>query len=442
MSAGLRLWQGLLLLGLVILAWRIAALGVVSVQVGNLEEGKDEAVARQALEWYPGQAVALYRLGIDSLRRGDGQAERLFADAYLHNPTDHRPLLVMAAIAQSRGDLARADALRERVDKLRPANSAVQRDLGQYWLDRGQPELAFEHWSRALQDDSGLSTGLFETLRGLLMDPAMHDAFQSLVQQPPRWWCDFFKDTAQHTGDIDKVRRLYRLRTESSGSPLTTLERQVYFDRLMREGLIQEAYLVWMNGLTAVQRKHLGPLFNGSFELPLNGFGFDWQVSKINRVEIGRARPEGDARQALQLRFRLLRVPFEHLVQPLFLGAGPYEVTGSFRSVDLMTEGGFRWVVRCRDAGKTLLGQSQRLFVSESWAAFRFEIEVPESCPYQEIRLVSADTSEMEKNPIDGELWFDEMSMRRIDRLSPLGRANIDGQRMEEQGAMKKAGQL
>jgi tetratricopeptide (TPR) repeat protein len=434
------LWQGVLLLVLVVLAWRITALGVVSLQLAKLEDGGAVA-ARQALDWYPGQAAALYRLGIESLRRGDGDSERLLTDAYRHNPTDYRPLLALAAIARSRGDLERADALSERLDALRPANASVQRYLGQYWLDRGRPELAFKHWSRALEADPHGSAPLFETLRGLLREPGMGPAFQSLARNPPPWWDDFFTDTAQHAADVDLVRRLNRLRGEVAEAPLTHAERQAYFERLMREGLLEEAYLAWVSGLNAAQRKYLGPLYNGSFELPLSGFGFDWQVSKVPRVEIERAHPEGEDRLALRLRFRLLRVPFEHLAQPLFLGKGSYELVGSYRSQDLLTEAGFRWVVRCQDPAKTLLGQSERLFPVESWTGFRVEIEVPANCPSQDLRLVSADAAVQGKNPIDGELWFDEMSIRRIDRLSPLGRANLDGLRMEEQGTKNKAGQ-
>jgi tetratricopeptide (TPR) repeat protein len=438
-AAGLRLWQGLLLLGLVILAWRITALGVASVQVGHLDS-HGEAAARLALDWYPGQSAALYRLGFGAIERDGEAAERLLVEAYRHNQTDPRPLMDLAHLALARNELARADALMGQVDRLRPVDPGVQWRLGQYWSSRGDLGLAFKHWSRSLEADPGSSPAAFQAFRALLKDPAASLALQSLTKDPPGWWQDFFADTAQRATDIATVRQLYQMRSRSAEVPMTPGEHQAYFARLMRDGLFEEAYIAWTDSLNAAQRKQLGLLFNGSFELPLSGLGFDWQVTKINRVEIARARPEGEERQALLLRFRLLRVPFEHLGQPLVLVPGAYEMAGSFRSLDLMTEGGFRWVVRCRAPDQAQLGESGRLFPAEAWTTFRFEFEVPDSCLMQELRLVSADASGAEKNPIDGELWFDELSIRSLGGLTPLGRAKIESRRLEAEGRGKRPG--
>ncbi|WP_295384897.1 hypothetical protein [uncultured Thiodictyon sp.] len=433
------LWRAVLLLGLAALAWRITAVGVAGRAVGTLDT-VGEAAARQALDWYPGQAAALYRLGVGSLRRDGGAAERLLAAAYLHNPTDQRALVMLAGIALGRGESGRADALVEQAGVLRPVDPWVQQDLGRYWLERGQPQRAFQHWALALEANPRLSSALFATFRQLLKEPAMHDAFASLTRAPPPWWNTFFTDTAKRAETVESVRQLYRMRRESTEVPLTYPERQAYFERLLRDGLIEEAYLAWANSLNAEQRQRLGPLFNGGFEGSLTGLGFDWQVGKVDRAEIAPAHAEGDDRQALRLRFRLLREPFDQLAQPLFLSAGAYAVAGSFRSRDLMSEGGFRWVVRCRAPAQTLLGESARIFGAEPWTPFRFEIEVPGDCLYQEIRLVSADASGLDKTLTDGELWFDDMSIRRIDGLSPEARASIEGLRAEEQAAEKKPG--
>ena len=433
MSAGLRLWQALLLLGLVVLAWRITALGVAGVQLGHLDS-RGEAAARQVLDWYPGQSAALHRLGLRASERDGEAAERLLVEAYRHNQTNPQPLMDLARLALARNASARADALMGQVDRLRPVDPGVQWRLGQYWSSRGDLGLAFTHWSRSLAADPGSAPAAFQAFRALLKDPAARLALQSLTTDPPGWWQDFFADTAQRATAIETVRQLYQMRSRWTEVPMTPGEHQAYVERLMREGLFEEAYIAWTESLNATQRKQLGLLFNGSFELPLSGLGFDWQVTKINRVEIVRARPEGEERQALLLRFRLLRVPFEHLAQPLVLVPGAYEMAGSFRSLDLMTEGGFRWVVRCRAPDKAQLGESGRLFPAEAWTPFRFEFEVPDSCLMQELRLVSVDASGMEKSPIDGELWFDALSIRGLDGLSPLGRAKIEGRRLEAEG--------
>ena len=191
MSAGLRLWQVVLLLGLVVLAWRITALGVAGVQIGrlgdNLGRGGEEgtAAARQALDWYPGQAAALAWLGFATIPQDRAAAERLLMDAWRSNPTDPRPLMELARLAQARGDTGRADRLSERVDGLRPVDPAVQWPLGSYWLSRGDPVRALRHWSRSLEANPGARAAGFATLRALLQTPTAHAAFRPLLAHPP-----------------------------------------------------------------------------------------------------------------------------------------------------------------------------------------------------------------------------------------------------------------
>ncbi|MFZ1536453.1 MAG: hypothetical protein WAT23_03605 [Chromatiaceae bacterium] len=430
--------QALLLGILAFLAWRITALGVASIQVEAMDS-RGEAAARRALDWYPGQAAALYRLGVSLLREDIGKAEDLLAEAYFNNLTDPTPLRVLAGVALAREDATRADLLIQQVDALRPVNPQSQRDLGRYWLERGRADLAFQHWSRAIQANPGLAPGLFETFRELLKDPGMDEAFQSITRDPPAWWLDFFADTATRGKDVATLRRLYQMRRESVDAPLTLAERQHYYQRLLREEFYEDAYLAWVNSLNAGQRQQLGFLFNGDFELPLTGLGFDWQVDRSDRVEIGRAAFEGDNRQALRLRFRLMRTPFKHLTQPLLLSPGTYEVVGSYRGLELMTDEGFRWVVRCRVPDQTLLGESERIFSADTWTPFRFQIEVPAACIYQEIRLVSA-AGTTTTTATDGELWFDGMSLQRIDGLSPPARARLEAARWEEQAAKPGTG--
>jgi len=424
------LWQAFLALGLGLLAWRMSALGLAAVQIDALDERGAEA-ARQALDWYPRQAEALYRQGLDLMASDAPAATAKLTAAYRYNPTDHRPLLGLARLALAQGDGERADQLISRVDALRPSRAALQRDLGDYWWQRQQPERAFQHWSLAIVGAPALAPELFKTFRQRLQDPAMAEPFAVLTQAPPIWWEDFFIDTAQRGTDLNTLRRLYRLRREAPQAPLSLAERQAYYERLLREGLLEEAYLAWVNSLNAAQRQHLGLVFNGHFELPLSAHGFDWRITPMDRAEITRARFEGEDNHALRLRFKLLRTRFEHLAQTLFLGPGAYEMTGTSRGLDLLSEGGFRWQLRCRAPHQRLLGESERFFGADAWTALRFEFEVPVDCDHQELRLVSADAQGREILN-NGELWLDAIAIRRLAALSPLARGKLEAARALE----------
>lgn len=433
---GLRrlLWQVLLVLVLVLLTWRIAALGLASQHLADLGE-RGAVAAEQALEWYPRQSAALYQRALTLLEQDAAAGRTLLEQAYAQNPTDPLPLLALASQAEVAGDLEAADRLMERVAALRPTDSRYQQDLAQYWLDRGQSVRAFQHWTQALGADNRLGEILFPSFRDLLADPTLAEVFAGLAESPPPWWVPFFVDSARQLQDIDLLTKLYQLRGESR-VPLSQAEHQAYLERLMREGRLEEARLVWVNSLDETQRQQLGILFNGGFELPLvtsgAGAGFNWQTTPIDRVEMARARPEGENRNALRIRFRLLRVPFKHLAQPLLLAPGAYALTGVSRGYNLITEGGLRWELRCLNSPPRLLADSERFFGAESWTPFRLEFEIPEDCPHQEIRL-STINKQIRELLTDGELWFDDLQIRAIEDLSPLAKARLETTQAEQE---------
>lgn len=421
-------WRFLLTLVLALLAWRVTALALASWYVDTIPQRGDEA-AEQALEWYPEQSAALYQKALSLIDRDAAAGTSLLERAYAGNPTEPLPLLALSAAAATAGDQERADLLMDRVAALRPTDVRYQQDLGQYWLERGRPEVAFRHWTQALRADANLGGDLFPRFRSLLANPAMGEAFAALALTPPPWWVEFFIDSARQLPELAPLEQLYRWRGESVTAPLTPAEHLAYCERLMREGAIAEAHVAWVNSLDATQRQQLAPLFNGGFELPLggggSGCGFNWQTTAIDRVEMARGRPEGENRNALRIRFRSLRVPFRHLAQTLLLGPGSYALGGISRGQSLLTEGGLRWEVRCLGENPRLLGDSERFFGAESWTPFRLEFEVPADCPQQEIRLVSANGQTRELLT-DGELWFDDMQVRTTDALSPQARARIE----------------
>jgi hypothetical protein len=82
------------------------------------------------------------------------------------------------------------------------------------------------------------------------------------------------------------------------------------------------------------------------------------------------------------------------------------------RTDSLASQGGLKWVVRCRFPQPADLGESERFLGSSEWRDFSFSIQVPEGCLAQEIRLVSAGTREFE-HKMTGGIWFDGLSIRR-----------------------------
>jgi len=120
-------------------------------------------------------------------------------------------------------------------------------------------------------------------------------------------------------------------------------ERKSYVARLMKEALIAEAYMVWVNSLTRDQRKRLGLLYDGSFEFEPGNWGFDWHLHAPPRdVLIDRVYTYGsDGSKSLHVQFNRYQDHFSGgLYQKLFLDAGTYRLRGRVHTDSLDTQGG------------------------------------------------------------------------------------------------------
>lgn len=391
-----------------------------------MRAGDDSAVDR-VLAWQPEHPEALLRSALRLLPGQPREARLLLARAYRANPTDPRPLVALALQFAAAGETARADALADIANKLAPVDPRNQRQLAAYWAERGDAARSLQHLATLMEADPGARAALHPTLLQLAEDPAARALLRPYALSPPPWWEGFFGYSATRASTFDPVRFLYDLRRAPGAVPLTAIERAAYVARLQQEGLIAEAYLIWLNGLDRNQRRHLGLLYNGGFELVLVNQGFGWRVGRNSRVDI-RRRAVFDAvgNHALALSFRALEDPFGQLSQSLYLDAGTYRLTGKVRvGDDFKTQGGLQWQVRCLLPKAPPLGRSERFIAAGRWADFGFDFEVPPSCEYQELRLVSAGTRPYELK-IGGTIWFDDLRIVRAPHTSadtdPLAR--------------------
>ena len=423
LGVGALAWRGLVILIAGFLAWRIIVSGLAGHALEQLRNG-DTAAAQRILGIMPGQPEALYQEAMALLPTDGAGAEVQLANAYRWNPARARPLMALADLALARDELERADALVEAAVKLEPANHAIHRGAAVFWLNRGQLELGLQHLSQTLEAWPGPNQDLLDIFVRFAEDPAIRIALKPLAQNPPPWWPAFFQRLAQRALNVDAVRFAYGLSTLTSQTPVTPEERQAYIQRLVKESLITEAYLTWVNGLSPAERKHMGLLHNGSFELPLGKEVFDWQWSPHRQVVVRTAATVGVAgERALQLIFRGQKGRFQHLHQALYLDPGTYRLSGKVQLDSLTSQGGLRWTLRCLQPRQVVLGESDRFLGSEKWRGFKLDFEVPEDCQLQEIRLESAGRVSLEQK-ISGEIWFDDLAVRRTTGLTAAARAD------------------
>lgn len=400
-----------------LLIWRIAAVGLSSHHVERLSAGDTES-AGKALAWSARQPRALFQEAVALSSQDPTAAEVLAERAYAENPADTRPLIVTALLAQSQGDQTRAAALVKTAVQLAPSDPWIHKQAANYWASRGDLENAMRQWSLALEANPAARDRLFPVLLTLAEDTRARPAFQPIAVAPPSWWEPFFEQVARRAQSEETVHLLYALRRDSSQEPVTVSERQAYVARLQKDGMINEAYIEWVNGLDRQQRAQLGLLHDGGFELEPTNWGFDWHVRSTPKALVDRAHTYGvSGDKALHLLFKDQKGRFSEVYQPLFLDPGPYRLSGRVRTDSLESTGGLKWSARCLQPEVAELGESERFLGSNQWRDFAFEFQIPDSCRLQEIRLVSAGRRSFEYR-ISGGAWFDQMAIRRIPALT------------------------
>lgn len=422
-GAGVLAWRVLIILIAGFLAWRIVVSGLADHALEQLRKG-DKAAAQRVLGLMPGQPDALYQEAMAQRLTDGAGAEVQLVQAYRQNPTRARPLMALADLALARGEVERADALVEAAVKLEPVNHAIHRSAAVFWLNRGQLERGLQHLSLALEAWPEPNQDLLDIFVRFAEDPEVRMALKPLAQNPPSWWPAFFQRLARRALNVEAVRFAYGLRALTSRTPVTPEERQAYIQRLLKESLITEAYLTWVNGLSAEDRNQMGLLHNGSFELPLGKEVFDWQWSPHRQVVARTAAAVGVAgERALQLIFRNQEGRFQHLHQAIYLEPGTYRLSGKVLLDSLTSQGGLRWTLRCLRPRQAVLGESERFLGSEKWRGFKMDFEVPEGCQLQEVRLESAGRQGLEQR-VGGEIWFDGLAIRRTIGLTAAARAD------------------
>jgi hypothetical protein len=399
----------LVVLSLLIL-WRIVAVGMSQHVAERIALG-DETAAAKALSWHDSQPEARLHQAQQILEQNPVGATEQARAAYLANPSNPQPLLVLAKSAASDAGPEATQAYIKIATDLAPANPKVAIKAAAFWMEQGDLPRAMEYWSRALEADLGMSKGLFPILMQIAENPQARMAFADYARTAPVWWPRFFDEVARRALDVETVRILYALRRDASARPLGETERAAYIARLQREGQATEAYLVWVNGLDDTRRQHLGLLFNGGFEIALTDLGFDWRRSKMRGVVIGTAKTFGtEGERSLHLLFQKTKGPFRHLTQDLYLSPGGYRFLGKVRPDGLKGTGGLQWAVRCGPAAAPL-AISERFLGSGQWRDFTFTFELPEGCDAPQVLLQSVGDRPSD-HELSGAIWFDALRIR------------------------------
>jgi len=400
----IRVATGLAVLAITaVVGWRVMVNGLADLFVA-LER------PATALAWYPNHPEALYQQARALTEDNPTEARELLLRAAVANPGDARVYLALARLPEV--PASRSRRLMELALEMAPMRSQVQQAAAAFWAEQGEAERSLQHLGRALTLVPELAAGFFPKLLTLAADPAGRASLGELLAEPPPWWPNFVDYAIANAADPRTAVFLYR-----QWETPETEQRERLLARLEADGYWQDAYFVWLNGLSERELESLGNVFDGEFELPLGGRGFGWRYDQIQGATVDALGTYGSPGKALRLSLDGSRFRFRHLLQVLLLPPGDYLLAGRVRPEGLKAREGVVWTVRCLRDGEELV-RTDAFVGSSDWQRFSAPFKVGQDCRLQELRLQQAGEY-IEEFRATGSIWFDDLSIQRYDPLAP-----------------------
>ena len=389
---------------LALAAGRVLTLGVADHYAPTQPE--------RALRWRPNHPEALIRAAEQALDKPADldRASALARRAATANPLDGRPYRILGTIAEQRGDAPRAAALYTIAARHSPRDLPTLAWLAEHHFKEGRAAEAISYVDALLRVRPGLAEGLFALLtQAVDASPGQIPLTQTLAGSPP-WRTGFLTHLARSAQSGDAVSTVFEQLASTPGG-LTEAEHHAYVERLIRDQRWRQARAVW----AADQHPSDEPVFNGGFELPPSGYGFDWRLNRVPGAAIELLGGPGvGGRRALYVEFHNRRVPFAHVQQLLTLPPGQYRLAARYRLDGLRNERGLTWTLQCAERPPRRLGSSRRLAGSSPWSTVEFDFNVPaENCGAQWLRLELAARIPAETQ-VGGRAWFDDIVIHAL----------------------------
>jgi tetratricopeptide (TPR) repeat protein len=405
---------GLILLGLAVifLIWRVMA---TNLSEYILQDDGQDAIAL-ALRWDTTNPRALYLEGLQQSKTNPVQSMTNLLAAVRNNPTDGPAYAAIAKLEEESGKVDDAARAMEAAAQMAPRRIDVQFEAARFWFRQGNIERAMKHLDVVLTFGGSLREQIFPDLLKLAEDPTIRETtYAKLLKHRIIWWPQFFDYAAANATDVETLRALFKLQAEGPNA-VSNDGLRAYLQRLQRESLWIESYLVWLNHLRKDQLNVIGNLFNGGFEEEISNFGFDWIITPASQVVVDTATTYGTTgHKALRVVFRGPRIQFQHVHQYLMLDPGTYSLHGRVRPDNLESPEGVQWSIYCVGTNE-VLSHSERFNGTDHWQHFAFQFQIPtKGCSVQMLRLELAGRTALDYEA-KGTIWFDDLSITRQKR--------------------------
>jgi hypothetical protein len=182
---------------------------------------------------------------------------------------------------------------------------------------------------------------------------------------------------------------------QRSAAPASQSELRPFLERFVKEGLYDEAYIMWLQTVPTERLARSELLYNARFQHSVANLPFDWTIRQSPGALV---RISGDrGRRTLDVDFFGARMPFRDVSHMMLLSPGDYRFVGMERALSLRNERGLRWRLTCMGDPKSAPNNTtlQNLALMETpllvgdvdWRRFAVDFTVPEDCVAQNLVL-------------------------------------------------------
>ncbi len=390
----------------------VTALGK-SVRVSDVQKAlildPNNPVLHSRLSQLDGDSLVL-----SSLAEAVREARR----AAVLNPNQSGYWQTLASACESVGDNACADQALQRALVLSPMAPMVWWAAGNHYLRAGQPEAALPCFHRLLELSPDYAAPTFDLTLRAYGDPKA--ILEKIVgdEKDPRLELAFADFMSAH----NQLDAAYEAWTEiaSGSAPFPFVAVEPYLERLLSHGRYQEARAIWLHlearGVIAkpAASEQGSLVFNGGFEQPPLGAGFDWrsEASSYVSVDFADASPWEGA-HCLRIDFPVgQNDDFEPVYQILpVVPTQAYTLAAYVRSRDITSDSGPRLRVTDPDCPSCLVALTDTTVGSTPWHMLTLKFSAG---PHTQAVRVSVWRPRSRTFPmeISGSFWLDAVSVR------------------------------
>jgi tetratricopeptide (TPR) repeat protein len=388
----------------------------------TLENSAQLAQVEKAVALDPGNAILHGRLASlygDSLEPSSlAAAAREAQRATALDPNNTGSWLTLASTCEAVRDHACADQATERALDLSPMVPQVWWTAANHYLRADQAGLAFSCFHRLLQLSPDYAAPTFALALRAYGDPGM--ILEKVVGNERNSRLELaFADFMSANEEFDAAHRAWaRVADADSVFPFASV--QPYLERLLAHGRYHEAQAVWSNleGRGVIAKPPDGGqdnlMFNGGFEQPPIGAGFDWRSQPSSYVSADFADPAPyEGAHCLRVDFPVgLNDAFEPVFQIVPVSANQaYALTAYVRSSDITSDSGPRLRVTDADCPSCLDTATETTVGTTPW--HKLALKFTAGAQTHAVRVsVWRPRSRVFPMEISGTFWLDAVSMR------------------------------